>query len=68
MSEKDYNFIKYDITPIIYEDISYIAKKNEKLTCEIELLNKINNEQIIGIVKIYLNNQVVKETFIYRYY
>lgn len=64
----DYDYISYDVTPIIYEDVKYIVKNDEKVKCEIELLEKVNNEQTIGIIKLYINNIIVKEVFIYRYY
>lgn len=64
----DYDYISYDVTPIIYENVTYIINKNEKVNCEIELLERVNNETIIGIIKLYINNKVVKEVFIYRYY
>lgn len=64
----NYNYISCEVTPIIYEDVSYLIKNDEVIKCEIELLEKINNEKIIGIIKLYLDNQVVKEVFIYRYY
>ena len=64
----DYHYITCNVTPIIYENVSYIVNKNENIICEIEILNKIDNENIIGIIKLYLNKKVVKEIFIYRYY
>jgi sugar phosphate permease len=56
------------VTPIIYEDVCYLIRNNEKIICEIELLDNIRNENIIGIIKLYVNDKVVKEIFIYRYY
>lgn len=64
----NYDFIDCDVTPIIYEDVNYLVRDNEKIICEIELLDNISNENIIGIIKLYLNDKVVKEIFIYRYY
>lgn len=64
----NYDFIKCNVTPYIYKDVSYVIRKNEILTCNIELLDNIKNENIIGIIKIYLDNKIVKEIFIYRYY
>lgn len=64
----NYNYIQCEATPIIYEDVSYLIKNNEEIKCEIELLEKINNEEIIGIIKLYLDNIIIKEVFIYRYY
>jgi len=64
----NYEYIHCEVTPIIYEDVTYITKKDESIKCEIQLLENIKNENIIGIIKLYLNNQVVKEIFIYRYY
>jgi len=64
----NYDFIDCQVTPIIYEDVSYLVRNNEKIICEIEILNNITNENIIGIIKLYLNKKIVKEIFIYRYY
>ena len=64
----DYTYINYTVTPIIYEDVSYLIKNNENIKCEVILLEKINNEIIIGIIKVYIDNEIVKEVFIYRYY
>lgn len=64
----DYDMINYEVTPIIYEDVKYIIKNDEKPYCVIKLLNEVNNESIIGIIKLYINNKIVKEVFIYRYY
>jgi hypothetical protein len=56
------------VTPIIYDDVDYIIANNEKVKCDIELLSNINNQKIIGIIKLYVNEKIVKEVFIYRYY
>ena len=64
----NYNMINHDVTPIIYEDVSYVIKNDENIRCDIEFLKNIKNERIIGIIKLYLNNIVVKEIYIYRYY
>ena len=64
----NYEFINYNVTPIIYEDVNYLVRYTENFKCEIELLNNQENNEIIGIIKLYLNNEVVKEIFIYRYY
>lgn len=64
----NYDYIKCSVTPYIYEDVNYLIKNNEQVFCEIELLNEINHEDIIGIIKLYVNNKVCKEVFIYRYY
>ena len=64
----NYEFINYNVTPIIYEDVNYLVRYTENVKCEIELLNNQENNEIIGIIKLYLNNEVVKEIFIYRYY
>ena len=64
----DYTYIKYPATPIIYEDVSYLVKSNENIRCEISWLDNITNEKIIGIIKLYIENHIVKEVFIYRYY
>ena len=65
----DINDSLYQVTPIIYEDISYPIKKDEKLKCNIFLLKKpTSNDKIIGKIKLLLNDKVVKEISIYRYY
>lgn len=64
----NYQYINYSATPIIYEDVSYIINKNETLLCEVNLLNDVNKENIIGIIKLYIDNKIVKEVLIYRYY
>ncbi len=59
----------YPATPIIYEDVTYPIREDEELKCTIFLLKSPReNENIIGKIKLYLNNQVVKEISIYRYY
>lgn len=64
----NYNLINYCATPIIYEDVSYIINNKENIKCEIELLETVNKEKIIGIIKVIVNNTLVKEILIYRYY
>lgn len=64
----NHSLIKCDVTPIIYDDVDYIIANNEKVKCDIELLSNINNQKIIGIIKLYVNEKIVKEVFIYRYY
>lgn len=64
----NYNYINYPVTPIIYENVSYLVNNNDIIKCDIELLENIKNENIIGIIKLYINDKVVKEVFIYRYY
>ncbi len=64
----DYSLINCEATPIIYEDVDYLVTKNEKINCQIELLKEINNQNIIGIIKLYVDNKIVKEILIYRYY
>lgn len=64
----DLNNVNYPFTPIIYEDVSYLIKEKDKLTCNVELSNKILNDNIIGICKVYVNKHLVKEVKIYRYY
>ena len=62
------SYIKCDATPIIYDDVDYLVSKNEKVSCDIELLSNIHDHKIIGIIKLYVNDKIVKEVFIYRYY
>lgn len=64
----NYAHLNYPVTPIIYDDVSYLVKKDDIIKCEIELLETIKNEKNIGIIKLYVNNEIVKEVFIYRYY
>lgn len=64
----DYEYIRCEVTPYIYEDVQYIIRKDESLVCKIELLENVQKENIIGIIKLYVNNIEVKEIFIYRYY
>lgn len=64
----DYEYIEYEVTPYIYEDVQYIIRKDESLVCKIELLENVQKENIIGIIKLYINDINVKEIFIYRYY
>lgn len=63
----DITKVNYPYTPIIYDDVSYVIKKNDKIKCDVELMNKERNN-VIGICKIYVNNKLVKEIPVYRYY
>lgn len=64
----DVSNVNYPYTPIIYQDVFYLIKEKDKLTCSIELSNKMQENNIIGICKVYLNKTLVKEVAIYRYY
>jgi len=57
----------YKITPVIYEDVVYPLKDNERIKCKIMLLNN-PKENAIGKVFLYLDNEVVREYNIYGYY
>ncbi len=61
------NNVNYNYTPVIYDDIAILIKNSEQATCDIELVNECNNK-IIGVAKIYVNNELRKEILIYRYY
>ncbi len=57
----------YPFTPIIYEDVIYPIKDDEKIKVEVYLFTKASSEKI-GYFKIFLNSKCVKKIDIYRYY
>lgn len=66
----DVNDNDYPYTPIIYDDIAYLIKNDEKLKIKIILYTKSDNDKI-GYVKLYLHNNediFVRKIDIYRYY
>lgn len=65
----DLGNLKYFATPILYEDVSYLIKNNENVYCDVDLINHDNEKLIIlGYARIYVNNKLIKEVKVYRYY
>lgn len=58
----------YDATPIILYDVKFPLKVDEKIKCIIYLLKDPKDSNIIGKACFYLNNELVKEIDVYRYY
>jgi D-alanyl-D-alanine carboxypeptidase (penicillin-binding protein 5/6) len=62
------NDVFYQATPVIFEDIKYPVREDEKVECVIKLLKNPGSRLIIGKAVIYLNGKIVKKVDIYRYY
>ena len=58
----------YEATPVLLEDVKYPVRFDEDVKAVIVLLKKPGNKQIIGHVKVYINDVEVHKVDLYRYY
>jgi D-alanyl-D-alanine carboxypeptidase len=58
---------QYKVTPIIYEDVIFPVRNDERMRCEIHLLNKPTNK-IIGKIYLIIDAKIVRVINVYRYY